>query len=296
MADTTNENTMDLIYIDPRNIIIKSIEENPREDYGDLDNLAQSILNRGLSVPIKVSIGEIVDGVQMYDLVHGYRRTSAIQQVILADNPDWDQMIPALLVDYTQEEILVAHLTDNSGKPLNPLEQAEIFRRLHKDCGHDMNTVASICKCSYSSVSQLMKLAEAPTELKDLIRNDQISPSLATRMLLEHSNNGVPEYDKIIGVFNEILNGKIKSPGKKGKITKADLTATSLAKVSKIGSKIQKAIKTMKADQILDEYVDNAAEMIDFIEKINTLDGEALQEHLCSFKLVKVEEPPEVEI
>lgn len=282
------EQSMDLIYIDPRNIIIQSTETNPREDYGDLDELAKSILSKGLSVPIKVSLGEIVDGKQMYSLEHGYRRTSAIQQVILAENPEWDQLIPVLLVDYSPEQALVAHLTDNSGKPLNPLELAEIYRRLHKDCGHDMNTVAKMCDVSYSSVSQLMKLAEAPTELKDLIRNDQISASLATRMLLEHSNNGNPDYDKIIGVFNQILSGKVKAEGKKGKITKADLTSTSLAKVSKTGAKIQKIIKKMTADQVVDELVDNAAEIMSVVEKINSLEGEELQDFICSIKIQQV--------
>lgn len=294
-AHVTPEEQMNLLYIDPRNIIIQTTEDNPRDDYGDLDNLAKDIYENGLSVPIKVSIGEVVDGVQKYNLEHGYRRTSAMQ-VLIEEYPEWNEKIPALIVNYTKEQALIAHLTDNSGKPLNPLEQAEIFRRLHKEHGKDFNTIAKTCNVSYSSVSQLMKLAEAPAELKDLVRNDQISPSLATRMLLEHSSGGVPDYDKIIGVFNEILNGRVEG-SKKGKITKADLAQTKLAKVSKLGSKLHKEIKKMQNDQYEDQYVDNTKAIADFIEKLHTLEGEDLTDLLCSYQLVpKTEEAlPDIE-
>jgi ParB/RepB/Spo0J family partition protein len=282
---------MNLIYIDPRNIQITDTLDNPREDYGDLDDLANDIHKNGLSIPVKVSIGEVVDGVQKYNLEHGFRRTSAMQ-VIIDEHPEWDAKVPVLIVKYTKEQSLVAHLTDNSGKPLNPLEQAEIFRRLHKEHGHSMQDTATMCGVSYSSVSQLMKLAEAPAEIKDLIRNDCISPSLATRIILENTVGGKPDYQGILETLNQILNGKLASSNgsKKGKITKADLAESKLAKVSKLGSKIQKEIKKMTADQVQDEMVQNANAFLNLVEKLNSLEGEELQEFLCSWQLVPKEE------
>jgi hypothetical protein len=46
----------------------------------------------------------------------------------------------------------------------------------------------------------------------------------------------------------------------------------------------------MTSDQVQDEMVQNANAFLNLVEKLNSLEGEELQEFLCSWQLVPKEE------
>ena len=68
----------DLLKIDPRSIIFDP-KDNPRVDYGNLEELKSSIRESGVRDPLKIK--NTPEGVK---LVHGYRRmTSVLSKVLM---------------------------------------------------------------------------------------------------------------------------------------------------------------------------------------------------------------------
>ena len=168
----------DLLKLDPRIIEIDH-ESNPRVDYGDIEALKRSILERGVRVPIKV---QKVKGEDRYILIHGFRRMTAVMALI-KDGHDIPRIsaIPMPL-NYSAEDILFDHFTENDGQRLNPLEEAELFKRLN-DLGYKQAEIAHKIGRTASHVSQMMKLANASKFVKDTITEGKIACTLVLKVL-----------------------------------------------------------------------------------------------------------------
>jgi ParB/RepB/Spo0J family partition protein len=148
---------------------------NLRMDFGDIDALADSILAEGLLSPITVDV--LKDGTAV--LNDGERRFRAIN---ILRNRSTDlhkqfEYVECRMVDKESDEAgrIVSMLVHNSGKPFEPLEEAEGFRRLIVDHGLTATQVASRVGKSLPYVEQKLLLTTLDAEEKAQISSGKIS-------------------------------------------------------------------------------------------------------------------------
>ena len=143
---------------------IESIEPNPYQPRQEFDNaaieeLAASIKEKGVITPILVSKSE--DG---YRLIAGERRWRAAQKAGL-------ERIPVVIRESTPIESLELALIDNiHRRDLNPIEEAQAFKRWLEDTETTQDILAQRVGKDRSTISNLLRLLNLPKEIqKDII-------------------------------------------------------------------------------------------------------------------------------
>jgi ParB family chromosome partitioning protein len=141
--------------------------EQPRRQFDDdaLAELADSIRARGVIQPIIVrptSNGR-------YQIVAGERRWRAAQRAQL-------HQIPALVRNFSEAETLEIALVENiQREELNPIEEAQAYRRLISQFHHSQDALARIVGKSRSHIANLMRLLDLPAPVQELVMNGQLS-------------------------------------------------------------------------------------------------------------------------
>lgn len=147
---------------------------NPRKDFGDLDELAASILRDGVLVPVIVRrFGP--EGAK-YELLCGARRFRASRKAELQD-------IPAIVVNCSDEEALELQLVENSQRSdVHPMEEAEGLERLMVRLGNHPDPIGQVAMRvgkSRAHVARRVKLLALPEAARDLFRAGKISADAA---------------------------------------------------------------------------------------------------------------------
>jgi ParB family chromosome partitioning protein len=143
---------------------IESIEPNPYQPRQEFDNaaleeLAASIKEKGVITPILVS--KLEDG---YRLIAGERRWRAAQKAGL-------ERIPVVVRESTPIESLELALIENiHRKDLNPIEEAQAFKKWLEDTDTTQDILAQKVGKDRSTISNLLRLLNLPKEIqKDII-------------------------------------------------------------------------------------------------------------------------------
>jgi len=140
--------------------------EQPRRQFDEeaLNELAESIRARGVIQPIIVrAVGE------RYQIVAGERRWRAAQRAQL-------HQIPAIVRDFTEGETLEIALVENiQREDLNPIEEAQAYRRLITQFQHSQEALARIVGKSRSHIANLMRLLDLPADVQDLVTEGRLS-------------------------------------------------------------------------------------------------------------------------
>jgi len=198
-----------LVTVDPRNIIVVE-GRNTRFDYGNIDELAESIRVNGMREPAKV---QEKDGV--YYLVNGHRRHKACMALIERGHvPDFlTTVIPST---ENEEDILADMVIANNGKPFLPLEEAVMLQKLRDDFGWNQAQIANKIGRSLSHVSDRLCLLSADDEVKEAMQSGEIKTQEA--LAIVRKSHGDKEKQKEIiqrardgetGVINrELLQGR----------------------------------------------------------------------------------------
>lgn len=159
----------DILSIDPQNIYVKE-GFNVRTDMGDLDALAMSIATVGQQVPVKVSKDR---GVERYRVIDGHRRYAAVLLAIEKGHP-----IPYVKAELfsgnAEDELLTMIVTGTGQKALNEVEQGEGLKRL-VDLGYKPDELSVKIGKSVSHVVGLLKIANLPKRVKDLVATGKVS-------------------------------------------------------------------------------------------------------------------------
>lgn len=175
--DTYMLNPFDIIIeedFNARDITAPKVQEH-------IDNLAKSIKAIGLQRPLKV---RMKNGKPI--LIDGECRLRAVIRAIEV----YDAEIIAVEVKTTDRTMSDAEATlslvvENSGLELNALEKSVVFKRL-ASYGWNHNEIAERAGCSAVRVGQLIELAAVPESVKEMIRNDEIAPTLAWSIAKEN--------------------------------------------------------------------------------------------------------------
>jgi ParB family transcriptional regulator, chromosome partitioning protein len=158
-------------------IVTADIHPNPsqpRRHFSEdsLEELAQSLKRHGLIQPILVR----PHGAG-YQIVAGERRWRAAQRAQL-------HQIKAIVRELSDEETLEIALIENiQRQDLNPIEEAEAYRKLCTDFGHSQNELAALVEKSRSHVANMMRLLELPTLVRELVIEGKLSMGHARALL-----------------------------------------------------------------------------------------------------------------
>ncbi len=150
---------------------------NLRNDFGDLDALAQSLIEHGCKIPLRGNIG--THG--KFEITDGERRWRAAKlalerghEVLLPCRPEPRQ--------YTVEERIVDLVVCNGGKPLTFLEEARTIERLALRAWPDKQIADKIGR-STTHVWNCLTLLKAGDHLLKLVEEGRMSATLAIEFL-----------------------------------------------------------------------------------------------------------------
>ena len=156
---------------------ISEVEPNrkqPRKNFDDekLDELAESIKNFGLLQPILV---QKRDG--YYEIIAGERRWRAALKAGLKE-------VPVIIREYTEKEILELSLIENLQREnLNPIEEAQAYKRLMDEFDMGQADVAQRVSKSRSAVANSLRLLKLEEEVQKMLVEGQISMGHARALL-----------------------------------------------------------------------------------------------------------------
>jgi ParB family chromosome partitioning protein len=156
-----------------RNVPLDRIAPNPDQprmtfDEDALNDLAASIREHGVLQPILV---RPTAEPQRYQVVAGERRWRAARVAGLTE-------IPALIEQLDDETALEIGIIENlQREDLSPLEEALIYDRMTHDHGYSVRKLAQKLGKDKGYIENRLRLAGAPTEIKQLVslRKDTLS-------------------------------------------------------------------------------------------------------------------------
>lgn len=171
---------------------INLIESNPFQPRQDVDaaelaELAESIRQHGVLQPLLVTRIEKDDGATAYQVIAGERRLQAARLAGLTE-------VPVVLKETTAREVLELALVENLQRAdLNPLEEAQAYRRLIDEFGLSQAEVGSRVGKSRSAVANALRLLGLSDEIQASLAKGEISEGHARALL------GLPEEARLEG-------------------------------------------------------------------------------------------------
>ena len=153
-------------------ISISSIVPNkyqPRKIFEreSLDELAKSIKERGIIQPLIVRKSNDHDS--KYELIAGERRLQAAQTAGLHE-------VPVFEIDADNLKSLEFAIIENVQRSdLNPIEEAEGYKRLINEFDYDQDKVAQFIGKSRTHISNILRLLQLPQDVINLIETKKIS-------------------------------------------------------------------------------------------------------------------------
>lgn len=193
-------------------IVVDEAKNNKRTDYGDIEELAQSIASEsGLKTPILL---KKIRGEEKYELIHGHRRMRAIQ-LLISKGVEFPRVRAFLApVNYTQDDVLLDMIIMNDGKPFNNYEQGLVFVQL-KGRGFTETEISKRVGKSTTHIHNCIEMASLPKVIQNEIAAGNISGGTAVSIFKNAEN----EEEAVLFVQNTILKAKEESGGKQKKAT-----------------------------------------------------------------------------
>ena len=162
----------------PTELDIDRLVPNPRQprvaiDDLKLDELAQSIRANGVIQPVIVRKSaaslNAAPGAARYEIVAGERRWRAAQRAGLLK-------VPVVVSDISDDKLLEVALIENIQREnLNPIEEAQAYRRLADDHRLSQDEIATAVGKDRATVANYMRLLKLPDE----VRNDLVAGALS---------------------------------------------------------------------------------------------------------------------
>ena len=141
----------------------------PRKDFDEenLNDLSNSIKERGVIQPIIVR--KAADDVSKYEIIAGERRWLAARKAGLHD-------IPVVVTDADDLKSLEFAIVENVQRhDLNPLEEAQGYKRLIDEFSYDQEKVSKFIGKSRSYITNSLRLLTLPTLVLKYVEEKKIS-------------------------------------------------------------------------------------------------------------------------
>jgi ParB family transcriptional regulator, chromosome partitioning protein len=147
----------------------------PRRHFDEaaLDELAESILARGMLQPIVIRLTEGAGN----QIVAGERRWRAAQRAQI-------HQVPVIIREFDDRTALEIALIENiQREQLNAIEEGETYRRLVHEYGHSQDELGKIVGKSRSHIANLIRLRDLPQRVQDYLAFGQVSMGHARALL-----------------------------------------------------------------------------------------------------------------
>ncbi len=169
--------------------------EQPRKFFDEdaLQELADSIKQFGLLQPILVQ-----DRKDYYEIIAGERRWRAAKLAGLKE-------VPVIIKNYTEQEIVEIALIENiQREDLNPIEEAQAYKKLLTEFNLKQDEVAERVSKSRAAVTNSIRLLKLSDKVQQMVIDDMISTGHARALLAIED----PEQQYIIAqkIFDEKLS------------------------------------------------------------------------------------------
>jgi ParB family transcriptional regulator, chromosome partitioning protein len=177
-AEDTNESA-ETQEVDPARIEPCPVQPRTRFDEASLKELADSIKANGVVQPLLVRrVGE------RFELVAGERRLRAAKLAGLAK-------VPVLIRDIPDEKLLEIALVENiQRESLNPIEEAQSYKKLIESVGLTQETLASRVGRDRSYITNYLRLLRLPDTVQTLVQDGRLSAGHARALLGFREPNG----------------------------------------------------------------------------------------------------------
>ncbi len=176
-----------------KNVSISSLVRNkyqPRKKFDEesLKELTNSIKERGIIQPIIVRPSSEEEG--KFEIIAGERRWQAAQHAGLHE-------VPIIVINVDNLKSLEFAIVENvQRKDLNPIEEAEGYKRLIDEFSYDQDKVSKFIGKSRAHISNCLRLLTLPQEIIELIIDEKLSQGHAK--ILVGLDNAVLLAKKII--------------------------------------------------------------------------------------------------
>ncbi len=157
---------------DKKNISISSLVRNkyqPRKKFDEiaLEELTNSIRERGIIQPIIVRPSS--DLQDKFEIIAGERRWQAAQYAGLHE-------VPVVVINVDNLKSLEFAIVENvQRKDLNPIEEAQGYKRLIDEFNYDQDKVSKFIGKSRAHISNCLRLLSLPQEIIDFIIEEKLS-------------------------------------------------------------------------------------------------------------------------
>ncbi len=174
---------------------IEPNREQPRRNFDEeaLEELAESIRQFGLLQPILVH-----DKKTYYEIVAGERRWRAAKKAGLKE-------IPVIIKELTEQEIVEISLIENIQREnLNPIEEAQAYKRLLTEFNLKQEEVAERVSKSRTAVTNSMRLLKLSDSVQQMVIDNMITTGHARALITIEDPE--QQYEVAKRVFDEKLN------------------------------------------------------------------------------------------
>ena len=194
--------------------------EQPRKNFDEdaLLELAESIKQFGLLQPILVQ-----DRKDYYEIIAGERRWRAAKLAGLKE-------VPVIIKNLTEQEIVEISLIENIQREnLNPIEEAQAYKRLLSEFNLKQDEVAERVSKSRTAVTNSMRLLKLCDEVQQMVIDEMLSTGHARALLSiedpkEQYNIAQRIFDEKLSVRDvEKLVKSLNKPAKPKKVTEKNL-------------------------------------------------------------------------
>lgn len=232
-------------------IIINDEINNGRIDFGNIQELADSIEQSSLRVPLLV---QKVRGEDKYTLLQGKRRFKAIE-LLVKKGIDFPGIKCTLAPhNYNIENSLFDQIVLNDGKPYSNLEQGIVFSQL-VGRGYSPQEIAKKVGKSVTHINNCIEIASLPKKVQDLVASGSVSGLTAVEL-----SKVVNSEDELITKLQAaVATAPVAANGKKKKVTKKNVKEVSIMSPLK-------RLEDVKTKLLEEEGVD--ANLVQFFNKL----------------------------
>lgn len=172
--------------------LIEARSDQPRKNFENIEELAESIREYGLLNPIVLSKNN-----GKYEIIAGERRYRAGIQAGL-------KKIDAIVRDFDQKDIDILSLVENiQREDLSALEEAEAYKKLMDDFSMTQEEIAKSMGKSRSYIANTIRLLKLNQEETDALAARKISASQARTLL------SIKDEDERKKTLDDFINKKI---------------------------------------------------------------------------------------
>lgn len=174
---------------------IEPNREQPRKNFDEdaILELSDSIKQYGILSPLVVQ-----DRKDHYEIIAGERRWRAAKKAGLKE-------VPAIIKNYTEQEIVEISLIENiQREDLNPIEEAQAYKRLLTEFNLKQDEVAARVSKSRVAVTNSMRLLKLCDEVQQMVIEGKISTGHARALI--SIENPEKQYEIAQKIFDEKLS------------------------------------------------------------------------------------------